>query len=779
MKKNLVVSAFFLLLTVLFFWRFLDGSQVFVFKDLSRYFYPLRYLMVEQVRSGHLPLWNPYIFCGMPLLASHQICFFYPLTIIYYILPFDLAFNYYIIIHYFLAACFMYLAMRHFKLGRLSAVFSAVVFAFSGYLLSVSNMNTTLSSVIWMPLVFMFFDAYITRFKVKDFLAVCLLLSLMFLGGEPTILYITGACLFFYAVFIPERKVKSLFSLIVMAVFMVLLTAAQFLPFVELGALSDRKYLTDISIVARWSLPVRELLTFIFPFFFGSQLRYGQYNSAILGSHNQSWLLSAYVGFLPLLLSFLAVCRADKRRVFFCVAGTLGLLLALGKYTPFYLLLYKTVPGISLIRYPVKFSAITFFSIAFLGGFGLQDLVGRLKKEGVFFKRLSILLLSLAGFCSLLLLTVIANKQRVFFLIKQWWGRPLTGFYEQTFYDILNFDMQSLLVLTVILAAAAVIFWLYREGKLSSTVFLLLFVVMVSLDLFSSNQSVSFSGRRAVYDEVTPNIKLLQKDRGLFRFFYTSELGDANRMLWGEDYNKALLESKDRLTPDKMVPYGLYDFDGYESVLLAQFREYATYFYGLEGGYPKKLIDMSNAKYVASERPLGWPGLKLLRAASGDGGRLYLYFNHFHMPRAYMASEAKTMFRDNILAYMQGGDFDPERTVILEEEAGLQKKQAGYKLDILKYAPAEIVLKYDSKGDQFLFLSESYYPGWKAYIDGKETKILRANYMFRAVVAPAGSHVVKFNFSPLSFRVGSFISLAAITVFALLWYLKRNEEIIG
>src|SRR3989344_1559595 len=141
-RKDRWVILSFLILVLFFFWRFLTGNEIFAFKDLSRYFYPLRYLMVEQVKAGHLPLWNPYIFCGFPLLATLQVGFFYPLTIIYYLLPFNLAFNWYIILHYFLAACFMYAMLRHFRLGWHASFLGGLVFAFSGFLLSVSNMNT-------------------------------------------------------------------------------------------------------------------------------------------------------------------------------------------------------------------------------------------------------------------------------------------------------------------------------------------------------------------------------------------------------------------------------------------------------------------------------------------------------------------------------------------------------------------------------------------------------------------------------------------------------------
>src|SRR3989344_832794 len=76
---------------------------------------------------------------------------------------------------------------------------------------------------------------------------------------------------------------------------------------------------------------------------------------------------------------------------------------------------------------------------------------------------------------------------------------------------------------------------------------------------------------------------------------------------------------------------------------------------------------------------------------------------------------------------------------------------------------------------QMLFLSDNYYPGWKAYIDDKETKIFRANYTFRAIYLPEGSHLVKFVYQPLSFKVGVVISFLAILTILVIIYLKINR----
>src|SRR3989339_1169621 len=224
----------FAAVTLLFFFRFLDGLEIFAFKDLSRYFYPLRLLMVEQVKSGHIPLWNPYIFCGMPLLATLQICFFYPLSVVYYLIPYDLAFNYYIIIHYFIGASLMYLLMRHYSISKPASFLAGFIFAFSGYLLSVSCMNTTLSSVIWLPLLLLFWDRAIrecpmsnVQFPMKDYLGVVFTLVLMFLGGEPTIIYSSLWVLFFYGLIFSKEKIKTTLILCCFVVIFLLVSAVQ------------------------------------------------------------------------------------------------------------------------------------------------------------------------------------------------------------------------------------------------------------------------------------------------------------------------------------------------------------------------------------------------------------------------------------------------------------------------------------------------------------------------------------------------------------------------
>ncbi|MBU1598965.1 YfhO family protein, partial [bacterium] len=121
--------------------------------------------------------------------------------------------------------------------------------------------------------------------------------------------------------------------------------------------------------------------------------------------------------------------------------------------------------------------------------------------------------------------------------------------------------------------------------------------------------------------------------------------------------------------------------------------------------------------------------------------------------------------------------FDPREEVFLEEEP--EKMQiANCKLQnaecrIIKYEPNKVVIDVDAPGDGFLFLSDSYYPEWKAFVDGKETKIYRANYCFRAVKIKEGRHTVEFKYFPKTFIIGLIGSLAAILLITIVLYVKK------
>jgi uncharacterized membrane protein YfhO len=96
---------------------------------------------------------------------------------------------------------------------------------------------------------------------------------------------------------------------------------------------------------------------------------------------------------------------------------------------------------------------------------------------------------------------------------------------------------------------------------------------------------------------------------------------------------------------------------------------------------------------------------------------------------------------------------------------------------VLTYENNRIVLELDSPEATFVFMSEAHYPGWKAYVDGREEGILRANYVFRAIAVGPGSHRIEVVYEPLTFKIG--LSVSLLTVFLLLfaWGISRRKRL--
>ena len=738
-------------MTLIFFFRFLDASAIIAFKDLSRYFYPLRFLMVEQVKAGHLPLWNPYIFCGFPLLATMQICFFYPLTVIYYLLPFNFAFNYYIILHYFLAAGFMYALLRHFKLCRSASFFGGMVFAFSGYLLSVSNMNTSLSSVIWLPLAVLFWDKLVSPHPDRHYswpplpegegmgtlIILAILLALMFLGGEPTIIYVSFWFLFFYALVYAKKKILSLVLLFLAVALAMGLVAVQLFPLIELSRLSDRVLITSFDMISFRSFPPRELLTFIFPYFFGNPALMGGYTETLIGKTYQDWLISPYLGLIPLILIFFS--WRQKRTIFFSLAALAALFLAFGKYTPLYRFAFQLIPGISLIRYPVKYLFLTTFCLAVVSAFGFNELTRSLSDSRVRFRKALFYIIPVFALTLLLSLAGYFFSGQIFAFLAHKYSAAIPKIFFAILSEIVKFNLQSFFNLAANLFILGLLFWAAYRERIKRSVFIGGIIFLTAADLLANGTTIAVGAAADVFSKTPENYSIILKDKELNRFFYTSGVEKGNLMISGDNYSTALFNAKDNFAANWHIPYQLYDFSGYESIrpqkiLWLMEKKFK------DGLFTKNFKELSsyNVKYLVSKEKISLPQLKLLRHKYQYGSHVYLYENREVKPRAY---------------FVEGKG----------------------RVEINDYRPGKIVMKATAEGDAVLFLSEAYYPGWKFMVDGKEKKVLRQNAIFSAVRLNAGTHDVTYVYDPMSFKAGAVISIVCILFLGYCYSVKNHR----
>jgi hypothetical protein len=197
------------------------------------------------------------------------------------------------------------------------------------------------------------------------------------------------------------------------------------------------------------------------------------------------------------------------------------------------------------------------------------------------------------------------------------------------------------------------------------------------------------------------------------------------------------------------------------------------------------MLSAANVRYVAytafqpqdARLASAFPHLQPLQ-----GGVMTVLRNPAALPRAYLVSDFVT--RPGSAAGIRtaiASDFDPRRSVVLDgSPAGLPRRPVGSlgrKPTIVSYRNDSVAIETFSRRPSILVLSDSYYPGWHARIDGKATHIFRANGLFRAVVLPAGNHRVSFTYRPLSVIVGAALSLLSLLLLATLVFFGRRVSL--
>lgn len=769
------------LLCSIYFADILSSGLVFAFRDLSRYYYPLRGYAVSLMQSGTFPFWNPYVAGGHPLFAGLQSVVLYPLSIIYYCGNFDAAFNLFIIIHVFLGGLFFYLLMRGLRFEKSAALIAAVVFSFSGYLIAVINLTTTLAAAIWFPLVFLFYHRLLERRKPLYALLTSLFLGVMFLGGEPTPLYATVFLLGLYTLII-SKKQRLLGNLLLyfscVSVF-ILLFSFQIIPFAELISLSERTC-PSFERTTFWSFPPRNIVDCLLPFFHGPL--YLQPETA----PRQDWLLLCYLGVMPAVLFLLSfIFRRDNLSSFFKLSFIIGLVLIFGKFTPIYKILYQHVPGLGLIRYPVKFFFISAVSFAWLCGAGFSEYQRRAAAREPRLLKVIKGIFVFAFFAAIIFLLLNVFKEailsRAHIYAEQRAASDEQSLlrFNQTFFANF-FNLRRMLVLFIL---SALLLFLNSRKRLVPALLAFLVIGIIYLDLYGGkNIEINPAVPAATLHAASPNIEILKKDKELFRVYTSYRQNKVNEVLRGNSYAEAMLQSIDNLNPNRPMEHGIYTARGYLSLPQANYSKVLLLADSAPRPSATNVLNMLNVKYILTPEELDDPGCELAHQ-----GTAYLYRNKNALPRAYLVPGYIVLKQEQDIAErLRSLSFNPAKTVILQEEppsvgrpvpSGEASTQEGVR--IVSYAPNEVLIHADvTKAAKFLVLADNFYPGWQVAVDGKKDKIYPANFILRAVRLLPGKHTVRFFYRPASFRIGAVISLFTAFALAVVVFLKPGSVLL-
>ena len=795
----LIVTAIALAL----FYPVLDGTRLLTERDLSLFFIPPRFLWVKEVKDGVFPLWNPYSYSGQPLFALLQPGVLYPVNVLLLILPFDLAFNWTVIIHFILAGAFTYLLVTEMKAGRASSLISAITFMLSGYIFSVHNVISTLFTTAWVPLALLLYMRAIKGGSIPYAVASGIVSSVMFMGGgievlfgtlvlllilslAPAILYISGE----------EDRAPLHKRLILFAVSIVVflgISSVQLLPFLELAGLSIRAGGLPYHEATTWSLDLKDFIQFFIPDPYGYFLSDEKYWA------NQSWLKTVYLGALPFMLSAFFLAEGGKRLLPFVLTALFYLSLAMGRNNLFYPLLYGYAPFFDKIRYPVKFLFLPFLFISVSAGLGYESLKRGLSGRKKWIERSLLIILILSTFAALALgfLNFFEVQVKGFLA-----GRSI-DYPEYNHAGVNIFNAKRLLVFFILVSTAV---YAALRSLNARRALPYIIITVLTFDLFFAHSSYYGTTPGGVYHRKGWALEQVSKDGDeLYRVFVTPKTMETP----AEAPRDALRDGapidmdKERIAGYNLL-HGVFDISGIEVMRTGDYDSLYKIMATRPGPDSTNILAMLNVRYVVSV-----PAIKsrefTLRAVLGAGAgtdepgmkalkkknTLKVYENRNYLPRFFLVN-GYTVVKggEEYVDILSSKAFNPGSTVILEKppwkegergggggggkrgSTGRKKTIEKSSVQVMDYGYSKIRLKVRSAREAILVASESYYPGWKAYVDGVEREVLRADYVLRAVSIDPGEHEVVFSYEPASFRTGSYIS--AFTALGLILYGLRK-----
>ena len=729
--------------------------------DIPSLVYPWRMLVIDSLKNLNFPLWNPYSFTGMPLLANFQSATFSLSNIFFLFLPDIYAWSLGVIIQPLLTILFTFAFLRNLKLNKIASLLGGIVFAFCAFNLMWLEYNVHGHAAMWLPVLLLLVDKIFQKRFWLWVLIGALVLSLQVFAGYPQIVLYSLTVVGFYSLFrfffSPEKKsaFRSLLMILPLFLLGLVLSLGQIVPGWEALKLSVRSIDPIAAASSGGFLPWQNLVTFIAPDFFG--------NPATYNFWGKPWYdnFAVYVGILPLILASLAIFFKKGKDVYFFVFILLfGLILALpnplGRWfeaTGFY--------GVKAIAARIIF--LIDFSLAILAAFGFDWL---LKNKNLKFKSV----IKVISFFALL----IVGLWLFVFLAPQILDKV-------KWLAFLSITKRNLILPTLILLASFSLLLMVTFFKRWRYLFAFAFLFLVVFDLFRFGwKYLPFAEKRIVFP-TTPAIEFLQKQDKPFR-----------------------VEFGETIPQNMWIPYGLESAAGYDAMAPLRYTEFLGSVltgkvdnpYGRVAqveNYQSKLFDLLNIKYVLAVKytPQG------IRTPEGkvkdvftdskfelafEDKTVQIYENLDVLPRAFLVHDFLVEEDDQaIVDILLADDFDLSKKIVLEESVvlpdGESKEMFDDEVFYLEYGPQESIIRTISSQPSLLFVSDSFYPGWEVYLDGVQSKIYRANYTFRAVIIPHGEHEIKFIYNPKLFNWSVFISFSLwliIVAFLIIFLLFKK-----
>ncbi len=701
-------------------------------KDLLDMFYPLNQATGQMIRAGTLPLWNPHQFIGHPFVGNPHAALLYPGTWFVWLTDTQRAMALMLALHTWLGAWGMARVARSFGSTYSGALLAGVIYATSGWAGAryyAGHYNLMLVAG-WVPWGIVAYRHALHSRTWHALLPGIGVLGIALLAGYPPLLiYLALAWVLlwlYHTATAPEGERRraawhGAWKAVATGAGALILGAGMALPAAELGRLSVREG-AGLGFANLYALPPANLLTLVVPGLFGNPQTgpYYYWGADFVEEY------TAYAGLLPLLAIPLAFRRARRENLYFLALIAFGAIYSVGIEGGLMPVVAHWVPGWTSFRVPARGLLLVVIGLA-----GLAALLVTQLQRATVEERIALLRPALRVWLPVLIALLFALA--IFF----------TGWYAASSHvepmPLRAYLVAGALALAGVFALgvwAALWLWTQPDPALGRWA-LALTAAFVILDAWHGATpliKVGPASEAPIWTGARANIPLDDAGRVL------------ERLPWGGPVNGASVT-------------GHYHVLGYDPLLIASFDKFQQL--GDSDDPESRLNTLLGVRYVLATEPLDNADHYKLIGIAYDS---FYYERTDPFPRAWIAADVRVEPDDGaVLAQLADPATDLRATVFLDR--ALDCPAGGGEAEIVSYEANEVRIETTGAGG-VLVLSDQFYPGWRAEVDGERMEIARADVALRAVCVPPGEHTVTFTYRPTSFFAGAAISAAGWALWA-------------
>ena len=502
---------------------------------------------------------------------------------------------------------------------------------------------------------------------------------------------------------------------------------------------------TDWKYATQWSFHPKEVISFIYPYFYGLQnFPTRDLKSAAYWGHMPFTQSTHYLGLVAIILAILGALlkKPDRIDLFFWVTTILILVTGFGSHFPIlFKPFFEIFPFFSKFRIPSMIYALLAITIPILAARGYDTFINQDNGKHIFEK----ILYFIGGIAaSSFLLLILADFSIDFTSPKDGRYNPsIIGQLTSMRLDLFN---KGVFLAIAISLSLITLFWAVKNNKISKTLFGYAIIGLTIIDLGVLNSE---------FIDVKPkkNMDRLFKKTDIINYLVTEN-------------THFRVYPADELTSNKYSYWNIESIGGYRPIKLRSYQDLMD-----AGGFNRPhILDMLNVKYILTRKKINNPNFIQVNDLKG------IYENKKVLPKAWIVGNLKNVYsqRESLMETLMTG-FNPSNSAVVVDYNGndIPENVVG-KANVKIKEENKIEIDCQSETGGLLVLSEIYYkPGWKAFVNGKETPIFQTNHILRSVRIPSGSSEVIFEYDKSDWKKTrllsriSFLSIILLSGFCI------------